>query len=76
MRSSWCGPAARGWAHRWRYARVERPLGASYWAEKTSRLFWAGDGAFGGGVEGAWCSGERTAAALLARFRDGLPQEG
>ena len=65
-------PPLEAWAHRWRYARVERPLGASYWAEKTSRLFWAGDGAFGGGVEGAWCSGER--AAVQRARRRGQPR--
>ena len=50
-------PPLEAWAHRWRYARVERPLGAPFWSEKTHRLFWAGDGAFGGGVEGLGAQG-------------------
>ena len=68
-------PPAEAWAHRWRYARVERPLGAPYWAEKTSRLFWAGDGAFRWRRRGSLVFG-RACSCGLARFRDGLPQEG
>ena len=64
------------WAHRWRYARVERPLGQPFWRWSKRPLFWAGDGAFGGGVEGAWCSGQRAASAILSSLRAGSCSEG
>ena len=57
------------WAHRWKYARVTRPLGKAFWAARDLPLFWAGDGALGSGIEGAWLSGQRAATAVLARLR-------
>ena len=61
------------WAHRWKYARVIRPLGLPFWEAATAPIFWTGDGALGGGIEGAWYAGQRAATGILARLREAAP---
>ena len=51
-------------AHRWRYALVERPLGAPFLWDPGLRLGLCGDWCLGPNVEAAWLSGRALAAAL------------
>ncbi len=53
-------------AHRWRYARTERPLGAPYLSLADGRVLVGGDWALGSGAQHAWQSGRAMAEALLA----------
>lgn len=53
-------------AHRWRYALVERPLGAPCLIDRALRIGAAGDWCLGARAECAWESGSALAAALLA----------
>jgi renalase len=53
-------------AHRWRYARVTRPLGQPFVADPTMTLFAGGDWCLGPRVESAWMSGAAIARAILA----------
>lgn len=57
------GPAAT--AHRWRYARVEKPLGVPFLGGQG--LWYAGDACLGGDIPGALRSGLAAAEAILAR---------
>ena len=60
------GAARHVAAHRWRYARVETPLGAPFLADAASGLWLAGDWCLGARVEAAWHSGRAVAAAVAA----------
>lgn len=51
-------------AHRFRYARVERPLGRECLWDPRLRLGVAGDGLLGARVEDAWLSGRALAGAM------------
>ncbi|MCC5985203.1 MAG: FAD-dependent oxidoreductase [Rhodobacteraceae bacterium] len=54
-------------AHRWRYARVTRPLGAPFLADADAGLWLGGDWCLGPRVESAWQSGQAVAADILSR---------
>lgn len=58
-------PTLETQAHRWRYARVHRPLGLDCLREESARLTLAGDFCRGDGVENAWLSGRAAAQAIL-----------
>lgn len=51
-------------AHRWRYARVTKPLGMPYLANEGGTLWLGGDWCLGARVEAAWQSGTALAKAL------------
>lgn len=51
-------------AHRFRFARVERPLGKECLWDGKRRIGVAGDGMLGGRVEDAWRSGQALAEAI------------
>jgi predicted NAD/FAD-dependent oxidoreductase len=53
-------------AHRWRFARVSRPLGVPCLFDASRGLGVAGDGLLGPRIEAAWTSGEAIADAILA----------
>jgi renalase len=53
-------------AHRWRYARVEQPLGEPCLWDATSRLGLCGDWCLDARAEAAWVSGTRLAHEVLA----------
>jgi renalase len=53
-------------AHRWRFARTERPLGAGYLPLGNGLAFAGGDWAMGSRAEHAWLSGQAMADAVLA----------
>jgi predicted NAD/FAD-dependent oxidoreductase len=55
-------------AHRWRYARVSRPLGAPFLRSPDATLYLGGDWCLGPRVEAAWTSGTALADDLLARL--------
>lgn len=55
-------------AHRWRYARVVRPLRQPCLADRSGRMVVCGDGCTGARVEDAFLSGQAAASAIL----DGL----
>lgn len=57
-------PVREAQAHRWRYARVHRPLGRDCLREAEARLTLAGDFCRGDGVENAWLSGRAAAQAI------------
>lgn len=52
--------------HRWRYARVSRPLGKPYLWDEAQQLGWAGDGALGPRLEAAFVSGLEAAQAMAS----------
>ncbi|MBI1339333.1 NAD(P)-binding protein [bacterium] len=52
-------------AHRWRYARVEHPVGQSFGWSPDRRIGSCGDWWIGPRVEAAWLSGRRLAEAML-----------
>jgi len=52
-------------AHRWRYARVDRPVGQPCLYDAEARIAVAGDGLLGPRVEAAWTSGCAAASAIL-----------
>lgn len=54
-------------AHRWRYARVTRPLGQTFLTDATGTLHLGGDWCIGPRVEAAWISGTAIAADILVR---------
>ena len=60
------------WSHRWRFSRADEPLGSAFWRSECGRVFWTGDAALGGGVQGAWRAGQRTATAVLSALRESL----
>jgi len=53
-------------AHRWRYARVDVPLGDPFLASDDGALFAIGDGMLGGRVEAAFESGRLLSEHLIA----------
>ena len=53
-------------AHRWRYARVTKPLGEPYLLDASRTLYLGGDWCIGPRVEAAWTSGTAIADDLLA----------
>ena len=53
-------------AHRWRYARVEVPLGAPFGRGSTcSELYVCGDWCIAGRLEGAFASGDAVSREIL-----------
>lgn len=52
-------------AHRWRYARVDEPLGAPFLADTSGTVFLGGDWCLGARVEAAWTSGTAIARRIL-----------
>ncbi len=52
-------------AHRWRFSRVTRALGAPCLWDRATGLGAGGDWCVGGRVEAAWESGQALAAAML-----------
>lgn len=52
-------------AHRWRYAKVDTPLGSPYLANAPETLFLGGDWCIGARVEAAWQSGTSIAEKVL-----------
>lgn len=54
-------------AHRWRYARVMRPLGQPFLTDAGGTLHLGGDWCIGPRVEAAWISGTAIADDILAR---------
>lgn len=57
---------AHATAHRWRYARVVRPLGTPFVASQDATLHAGGDWCLGPTVEHAWQSGTAIADDILA----------
>lgn len=57
-------PVRSAQAHRWRYARVHRPLGRDFLREAEARITLAGDFCRGDGIESAWLSGRAAAQAI------------
>ncbi len=53
-------------AHRWRYGRAVRPMGAPYLAVSGGAVLIGGDWALGDRAEHAWISGQAMAEAALA----------
>jgi predicted NAD/FAD-dependent oxidoreductase len=53
-------------AHRWRYARVDRPLGEDAWWDPVQRLGACGDWCIDARIEAAFLSGRALAARMLA----------
>jgi hypothetical protein len=54
-------------AHRWRYARVTRPLGRPFLRDEDGLIYAAGDWCLGPRIEAAWQSGIQLADDLLFR---------
>jgi hypothetical protein len=61
-------PLAHASVHRWRYARVEAPLGEPFLADWQARLAFCGDWCLDARVEAAFLSGDALGDALVARF--------
>ncbi len=56
-------------AHRWRYSNVSKALGKPFMRNQNGSLYLGGDWCLGGGVEGAWTSGDAIAKDVLrSRF--------
>lgn len=53
-------------AHRWRYARVERPAGAAFGWDETLQVGVCGDWRLGARIELAWASGRALAGAMTS----------
>ncbi|MBI1393425.1 MAG: NAD(P)-binding protein [Alphaproteobacteria bacterium] len=53
--------------HRWRFAKVEQPLGEPFLRDETGTVFVCGDGCLGPRVESAYLSG-LAAAAVIGRL--------
>lgn len=58
------GPVRHAQAHRWRFARVTRPLGEPALFDRARGLAIAGDGLLGPRIEAAWQSGRAVAEAI------------
>lgn len=56
-------------AHRWRYARVDKPLGRDFVRNPQGTLYLGGDWCLGARVEAAWQSGTAIAEDLLENLR-------
>lgn len=54
-------------AHRWRFARVDKPLGKPFLASDDGSLFAIGDGMLGGRVEAAFESGRLLSQYLISK---------
>ncbi|MCW4149292.1 FAD-dependent oxidoreductase [Halomonas sp. 18H] len=52
-------------AHRWRYARVTRPLGEPFLRDTSASLYLGGDWCLAPRVEAAWASGTAIAREIL-----------
>lgn len=65
-----CEPssAVHAMAHRWRYARVEEPLGEPFCRNAGGTLYLGGDWCLGARVEAAWTSGRTIAENLLGEL--------
>lgn len=61
------GDAVYSAAHRWRYAKVQTPLGAPFLRSQDSTLYLGGDWCLGPRIEAAWDSGAAIAADIIAR---------
>ncbi|MEL7105310.1 MAG: FAD-dependent oxidoreductase [Pseudomonadota bacterium] len=59
------GDAVYTAGHRWRYARVDDPLGRACLHDDARRLFVAGDWCLGARVESAWESGVAVVEAIV-----------
>jgi predicted NAD/FAD-dependent oxidoreductase len=57
-------PVAAIEAHRWRYARVEKPVGEPYLLDRPGDLALCGDWCLDARVEAAFISGDRLGAEL------------
>jgi renalase len=55
-------------AHRWRYARTTRPLGAPFLCSDDETLHVGGDWCLGARVEAAWSSGTAIADAIIEQL--------
>ncbi len=53
--------------HRWRYARVARPLGQTFWRSDCDTLYLGGDWCLGPRIEDAWTSGTAIGHDIVAR---------
>jgi len=60
-------------AHRWRYAFAEKPLGSPFLWDRKLHLGVCGDWCLGCRVEDAWRSGADLAAHILEQFSGDLP---
>jgi predicted NAD/FAD-dependent oxidoreductase len=60
-------PTEGRFAHRWRYARVDRPLGEEAWWDAARRIGACGDWCLDARVEAAFLSGRALAGRMLAR---------
>jgi renalase len=58
-------------AHRWRYARVARPLGQPFLSDDAGSLYLGGDWCLGARVEDAWASGRAIARDILGQTHVG-----
>ena len=58
-------------AHRWRYARVEEPLGKPFCRNEAATLYLGGDWCLGARVEAAWTSGKAIAEDLIGKLNAG-----
>ena len=60
------GDALYAAGHRWRHARVTRPLGRAFLRDETGTLHLGGDWCLGARVEAAWHSGVAIARDILS----------
>jgi renalase len=60
-------PVAGRFAHRWRYARVDRPLGEEAWWDAVRGIGACGDWCLDARVEAAFLSGRALAGRILGR---------
>jgi hypothetical protein len=64
-------------AHRWRFTKVDRALGAPFGGDETGTVFMCGDGCPGPRAEAAYSSGSPLAALIgtLVMNKHDLPQK-
>jgi predicted NAD/FAD-dependent oxidoreductase len=60
-------PVTAARAHRWRYARVDGPLGEAYLLDRAGGIAFCGDWCLDARVEAAFMSGDRLGAELAGR---------
>jgi hypothetical protein len=58
-------------AHRWRYARVEHPIGEACLVDRDAQVVYAGDACLGGRIEAAFLSGIAAAGRILGEEHRG-----
>ena len=58
-------------AHRWRYARVAKPLGQPFLSNEAQSFYLGGDWCLGARVEDAWTSGRAIARDILGHAHVG-----